>query len=67
LNPRSLEVLTDCKLERAVAGVAPGERFQFERLGYFCVDRDSTPAKLVFNRTVSLRDTWAKVQAKAGR
>jgi glutaminyl-tRNA synthetase len=66
LNPKSLEILSDCKLERTVAGAVPGERLQFERLGYFCVDRDSTAAKLVFNRTVSLRDTWAKVQAKSG-
>jgi len=66
LNPKSLEVLSDCKLERAVAGVVPGDQFQFERLGYFCVDRESTPERLVFNRTVSLRDTWAKVQAKTG-
>ena len=66
LNPRSLEVLSKCKLERALANVTIGERFQFERMGYFCVDRESSPGKLVFNRTVSLRDTWAKVQAKAG-
>lgn len=63
LNPNSLEVLTDCKLEPSLADVAPGERYQFERLGYFCADlRDSTPSRPVYNRTVTLRDTWAKVQ-----
>ena len=64
LNPKSLEVLTGCKLEPSVAGSAAGKTFQFERLGYFCVDRDSTPGKLVFNRTVTLRDTWAKIEKK---
>ncbi|MBI4270606.1 MAG: glutamine--tRNA ligase/YqeY domain fusion protein [Candidatus Rokubacteria bacterium] len=63
LNPGSLEVLTNCRLEPALAGVKPGERFQFERQGYFCVDsRDSTPSRPVFNRTVGLRDTWAKIE-----
>ena len=47
-----------------LAGAAPGARFQFERLGYFCVDPDSSPAKPVFNRTVALKDTWAKVEKK---
>ncbi len=66
LNPGSLEVLKGCRLEPALAGVTPGEHFQFERQGYFCVDsRDSTPAQPVFNRTVGLRDTWAKI-ARAG-
>ena len=60
LNPRSLEVLTGCKLEPGVASAAVGSRFQFERLGYFSVDRESAPGKLVFNRTVTLRDSWAK-------
>jgi glutaminyl-tRNA synthetase len=60
LNPASLEVLTSCKVEPSVAGAPAGTRYQFERLGYFCVDRDSTPARLVFNRTVSLKDSWAK-------
>jgi glutaminyl-tRNA synthetase len=64
LNPASLEVLPGCKLEPGLAEAAPGDRFQFERLGYFCVDRDSAPGKLVFNRTVPLRDAWAKVQQK---
>jgi glutaminyl-tRNA synthetase len=62
VNADSLEVLPTCHVEPSVAGAAPGERYQFERLGYFCVDPDSTGEKLVFNRTVTLRDTWAKVQ-----
>ena len=62
LNPDSVEVLNDCKLEPALAASAPGSSCQFERLGYFCVDsRTSTPGSLVFNRTVTLRDTWAKI------
>ncbi len=64
LNPRSLEVLKGCLVEPSLAGAAPGGRFQFLRHGYFCVDPDSTPERAVFNRTVSLRDTWAKVQGK---
>ena len=66
LNPDSLEVLSPCYVEPALAGVEPGTRIQFERLGYFCADPDSTPGKPVFNRTVTLRDPWAKIQ-KAGR
>ncbi len=62
LNPNSLEVLRDCKVEPGLAGASPESRFQFERLGYFCVDKDSTNEKPVFNRTVTLRDTWAKIQ-----
>jgi glutaminyl-tRNA synthetase len=62
LNPRSLETLTDCKMEPSLKDAAPGERFQFLRQGYFCADADSTKEKLVFNRTVSLRDTWAKIE-----
>jgi glutaminyl-tRNA synthetase len=62
LNPNSLEVLTDAKLEPSLADAKPGDRFQFERVGYFCVDRDSTPGKLVFNRTLSLKDSWAKIE-----
>src|SRR5271157_151444 len=65
LNPKSLEVLTGCKLEPALAGAAVGSRYQFERLGYFCADPDSTPANPVFNRTVALRDTWAKIERKS--
>ena len=68
LNPNSLEVLTNCQVEPSLAGADPGFRCQFERQGYFCVDaRDSSPDKLVFNRTVTLRDTWAKIQKKQGR
>ncbi len=62
LNPNSLEVLTDCKLEPSLASAKTGDRYQFERMGYFCVDPDTTPERLVFNRTVALRDTWAKIE-----
>jgi glutaminyl-tRNA synthetase len=62
LNPDSLEVLTDARVEPVLATTKPGEAVQFERQGYFCIDPDSTSDKLVFNRTVGLRDTWAKVQ-----
>jgi glutaminyl-tRNA synthetase len=61
LNPHSLEIVTDAKLEPSLANAAAGSRYQFERLGYFCVDLDSTPGKLVFNRTVALKDTWGKI------
>ena len=61
LNPQSLEVLTDARVEPALAALRPGEAVQFERQGYFCLDVDSRPDRLVFNRTVGLRDTWAKV------
>jgi len=64
LNPNSLEALTDCKLEPSLTGAGALSRYQFERLGYFCVDPDSTADKPVFNRTVGLRDTWAKIQKK---
>jgi glutaminyl-tRNA synthetase len=64
LNPSSLEVLKGCKLEPALASAPPGSRYQLERLGYFVVDRDSTPGHPVLNRTVGLRDTWAKIEAK---
>ena len=66
LNPNSLEILSDCQLEPSLAGAKPGDRYQFERLGYFCVDPDSTDEKPVFNRTATLRDPWAKIQ-KAGK
>ena len=62
LNPNSLEILTSCRVEPSLTGAAPGSRYQFERQGYFCVDPDSADGKLVFNRTVSLRDTWAKIE-----
>jgi glutaminyl-tRNA synthetase len=64
MNPASLEVLTRCRVEPGLASAASGARFQFERLGYFCVDPDSKPGALVFNRTVSLRDAWAKIEQK---
>jgi glutaminyl-tRNA synthetase len=67
LNPRSLEVLTGCKLEPGLRGAAHFASYQFERLGYFCVDPDSTPARPVFNRTAVLRDTWAKIEKKSGQ
>jgi glutaminyl-tRNA synthetase len=66
LNPNSLEVITQAKLEPSLANAAAGGRYQFERLGYFCVDPDSKPGKPVFNRTVALKDTWAKVERKQG-
>jgi len=62
LNPRSLEVVRDAKLEPSLANAAAGGRYQFERLGYFCVDPDSKPGRLVFNRTVALKDAWAKIE-----
>jgi len=64
LNPQSMQILTGCKLEPSLAKAAPGSRYQFERLGYFCVDPDSTAQHLVFNRTVTLKDTWAKIEKK---
>ena len=64
LNPNSLEIITDAKLEPSLAQAKPGDRYQFERLGYFCVDLDSKPGALVFNRTVPLRDTWAKIEKR---
>ena len=64
LNPKSLEVLPTCYVEPSLAGAVPGARYQFERNGYFCVDPDSQPGQPVFNRTVTLRDEWAKIDAK---
>ena len=64
LNPNSLEIISKAKLEPSLAGAAPGTRYQFERLGYFCVDPDSRPGALVFNRTLALKDTWAKIEKK---
>ena len=64
LNPKSLEVVRSCKLEPSLQSAKPGDTFQFERLGYFCLDRDSRPGQPVFNRAVTLRDTWAKLQGK---
>jgi glutaminyl-tRNA synthetase len=66
LNPKSLEIIANCFVEPSLAKAQPGSRYQFERLGYFCVDPDSTKDKLVFNRTVTLRDEWAKIE-KGGK
>jgi len=62
LNPNSLEILSSCRVEPSLSKAKPGSRYQFERMGYFCVDPDSNEDKLVFNRTVTLRDPWAKIQ-----
>lgn len=62
LNPNSLETLTDCWVEPSLANATPLSRYQFERLGYFCVDPDTASDRLAFNRTVTLKDTWAKIQ-----
>jgi glutaminyl-tRNA synthetase len=67
LNAESLTVLTGCKVEAMLASAPPGARFQFERQGYFCVDTDSQPGAPVFNRTVTLKDTWAKISGKAAK
>jgi glutaminyl-tRNA synthetase len=64
LNPDSLHSLSDCKVEQSLADTQPGDRYQFMRIGYFCTDQDSGDGHLVFNRTIELRDTWAKIQAK---
>jgi len=65
LNPASLETLTDCQVEPSLANAGPENRYQFMRQGYFCLDSlDSTPERPVFNRTVALRDTWARLQKK---
>lgn len=64
LNPNSLEVLTGCKVEPGLKDAVAGNRYQFERLGYFCVDPDSSSSKLVFNRTIGLKDTWAKIEQR---
>ncbi|MBI5408590.1 MAG: glutamine--tRNA ligase/YqeY domain fusion protein [Nitrospirae bacterium] len=65
INPGSLEILTDCKLEPSLKDARHGDKYQFERMGYFCADPDSSGGKLVFNRTVTLKDTWAKVQKRS--
>ncbi len=67
INPDSLQVLAGCKVEPSLAGAEPGYRCQFERQGYFCVDSDSAPGRLIFNRTVGLRDTWAKIRKRQGK
>jgi len=66
LNPKSLERLTSCLVEPSLGGATPGARYQFERQGYFCVDPDSAAGPLVFNRTVPLRDSWAKIEKAQG-
>jgi glutaminyl-tRNA synthetase len=66
LNPKSLEVVSDARVEPGLLTASPGQRFQFERLGYFCLDPDSRPGAAVFNRTVTLRDAWAKIEKKQG-
>jgi glutaminyl-tRNA synthetase len=66
LNPDSLEIIADAKVEPSLANAAAGTRYQFERLGYFCADPDSKPGKPVFNRTVALKDAWARVERKQG-
>jgi glutaminyl-tRNA synthetase len=67
LNPNSLEILESAKLEPSVADAAPGTRYQFERQGYFIVDSDASADKLVFNRTVSLKDAWARITARGSK
>jgi glutaminyl-tRNA synthetase len=64
LNPDSLQVLKECKLEPSIRNRSPGSRYQFERLGYFCIDKDSTLDHIVCNRTVGLRDAWAKIEQR---
>jgi glutaminyl-tRNA synthetase len=66
LNTNSLEVVADAKLELSLAEAEGGAAYQFERVGYFCLDPDSTAERLVFNRTLPLKDTWAKIEKKAG-
>jgi glutaminyl-tRNA synthetase len=66
LNPNSLEILTGARLEPSLAHAKLEDRYQFERVGYFCLDPDSTAEKLVFNRTLALKDSWAKIEKKAG-
>lgn len=67
VNPDSLKIVTSCRAEPSLAEVSPGERYQFERLGYFCVDPDTAGKRIVFNRTVTLRDTWARIKKGSGR
>ena len=62
-NEDSLKVLKDCRLEPSLAGAGPGDIYQFERLGYFCVDADSTADEIIFNRSVTLKDKWAKIKS----
>src|SRR5690606_16244415 len=64
INPESLQVISEAQVEPVLADARPGDRFQFMRKGYFCADRESQPGKPVFNRTVTLKDTWAKMAAR---
>ena len=66
INPDSLQVVPKAMLEPSLGKAQPGDRFQFERLGYFCVDPDSTPGRQVFNRSVTLKDAWQKIQGRQG-
>ena len=66
LNPNSLQILNGAKLEPSLTSAGLEDRFQFERVGYFCLDPDSTPGSLVFNRTLPLKDSWAKIEKKVG-
>jgi glutaminyl-tRNA synthetase len=67
LNPQSLQVLSDCMVEPSLKDAKPFDQIQFERLGYFCIDTDTTNDRLVINRTVTLRDTWAKIQKRGNK
>jgi glutaminyl-tRNA synthetase len=64
LNPVSLDVISDARIEPSVSNAPVGTRYQFERLGYFCIDQDSSPGRMVFNRTVTLKDTWARIEKR---
>jgi glutaminyl-tRNA synthetase len=64
LNPHSLDVVTGARVEPSLAEAPPGTRLQFERIGYFCTDLESKPGRLVFNRTIGLKDTWAKIEKR---
>ena len=65
LNPVSLDIIPDARVEPSVRDALVGARYQFERLGYFCIDQDSSPARMVFNRTVTLKDTWARIERRS--
>ncbi len=67
LNPNSVEVVRECKVESSLQSASAGERFQFERMGYFTVDSDSQPGKPVFNRIIGLRDTWSKIEKRSAK
>ncbi|HJO87119.1 MAG TPA: hypothetical protein QF359_09170, partial [Rhodospirillales bacterium] len=65
INPDSLTIVENCKLEPALQDASEGETVQFERVGYFCLDKDTSTEKMIFNKTIGLRDTWARTQAKS--